>query len=349
MTTLGLKQKCGRMNVNPIKMKKIYVYILGGILVAGVGVLAYQRINSSTGSKPTQLPVLTKEIKLEPGRPVCDQIPANVVEGILGEKVERIEDLSEEPFGICRYWFKDNDFLSISTGNFSYDEQKQNRQNLGRQIKTNPAIAVEHFIGMDDNGRVSDVVLKISDNYFLAIEFFNLKSMHFRKATSEETVVAFVANLVNYLQTGKINKIKINLSETVETIPQSSPATHVIVLPEDRDFINRFFGLINQKKAEESVELLTLSNIKTEEMKAMWQQQFEAIQSVKVLSIEPVKEDAWTDQKHEYKVILDMVMDEASKNAPIPYYGYDQGESTRFITLVKEGDNWLIEAIATGP
>jgi len=41
-------------------------------------------------------------------------------------------------------------------------------------------------------------------------------------------------------------------------------------------------------------------------------------------------------------------MDESSKNALIPYYGYDQGTNTRFIVLVKEGGKWFIEAIATG-
>jgi len=84
-------------------------------------------------------------------------------------------------------------------------------------------------------------------------------------------------------------------------------------------------------------------------MKKMWKEQFEAMKSVKVLSIEPAMEDAWTDKKHEYKVVLNIVMDESSKNALMPYYGYDQGKNTRFIVLVKEGNKWFIEAIATGP
>jgi len=34
--------------------------------------------------------------------------------------------------------------------------------------------------------------------------------MHFRKVTSEAVAVNFAASLVNYLKTGKINKININ-------------------------------------------------------------------------------------------------------------------------------------------
>jgi len=61
----------------------------------------------------------------------------------LGEKVNRTESFLEEPISICRYFFEGNDFLSISFGNFSYEEQKQIRQNLNKEIKTNPKIATD--------------------------------------------------------------------------------------------------------------------------------------------------------------------------------------------------------------
>ena len=147
---------------------------------------------------------------MDPGKAVCDQISSAVVEGILGEKVERVESIFEEPISICQYYFAGNDFLSLSTGHLSYEEQKQNGQSLGKEIKTNPKIVVEHFITMEKSGSVGEIVLKISDDYFLAIDFFSLRSMHFRKVTSEAVAVDFAASLINYLQTGKINKININ-------------------------------------------------------------------------------------------------------------------------------------------
>jgi len=63
-------------------------------------------------------------------------------------------------------FFEGNDFLSISFGNFSYEEQKQIRQNLNKEIKTNPKIATEHFIVLEKSGSVNDVVLKTSSGYF---------------------------------------------------------------------------------------------------------------------------------------------------------------------------------------
>lgn len=191
-------------------MKKIILYVLAGALVLGGGIFFYQKISSSESPALTGPQILSKEIKLDPGKAVCDQIPAAVVEGILGEKVERTEGFFEEPISICQYYFAGNDFLSLSTGHLSYEEQKQNRQSLGREIKTSPKIDAEHFITTEESGAVGDIVLKISDDYFLAIDFFSLKSMHFRKVTSEAVAVDFAASLINYLKTGKTNKININ-------------------------------------------------------------------------------------------------------------------------------------------
>jgi len=342
-------------------MKKIVIYILGGILIVGGGIFAYQKINHSNNLTPSQSQqIFQKAIKLDPNKAVCDQIPSSVVEGILGEKVERVESIFEEPFSICQYYFAGNDFLSLSSGNFSsgpfsYEEQKKNAEILGKELKTNPKIAAEHFIIMEKGGYASEIVLKITDDYFLAVDFFSLRSMHFRKVTSEEVAVDFTANLVNYLQTGKINKININFSETESTSGAIEDKNFIqedsggAPLPEDEDFINTFSNLIDQGKAEEAVEMFSSQITDSEGRKEMWQEQFEAMKSVKVLLVEPVMKNSWTDQRREYKVVLDMAMDESSKDAPIPYYGYDQGENTRFITLIKEGDKWFIETIATAP
>ncbi len=353
-------------------MKKIILFIVGGALIVGGGIFAYQKINSpknsgtsqsqsqSESQSQSQPQILQKAIKLDPKKAICDQIPAAVVEGILGEKVERTESIFEEPISICQYYFAGYDFLSLSGGNFSsgpfsYEEQKKNAEALGKEVKTNPKIAVEHFIIMEKSSYASEIVLKISDDYFLAIDFFSLRSMHFRKVTSEEFAVAFTVNLVNYLQTGKINKININFSETESTSGAIEDQSFIsedsggVPLSEDEELITSFSNLIGQGKAADAVKMLSSQNTSSEKMKKMWQEQFEAMKSIKVLSVEPAMKSTWTDQRREYKVVLDMVMDESSKNAPIPYYGYDQGENTRFIVLVKEGDGWFVETISTGP
>jgi len=71
--------------------------------------------------------------------------------------------------------------------------------------------------------------------------------------------------------------------------------------------------------------MLSSQNTNSEETKRMWQKQFEAIKLMKIISFEPIMKNSWTEERREYKIILDMTMDESSKDAPIPYYGYSQG------------------------
>jgi len=42
-------------------------------------------------------------------------------------------------------------------------------------------------------------------------------------------------------------------------------------------------------------------------------------------------------------------IDSSAANAPIPYYGYENGQNTRFIPIIKENSLWKIDGIATGP
>lgn len=76
--------------------------------------------------------------------------------------------------------------------------------------------------------------------------------------------------------------------------------------------------------------------------------QFANIFSFKLLKLEKSNEDEWTSTKHIYKVLLDVKMDPRSADAPIPYYGWQDGENTRWIVLEKVNGQWKIAEIATG-
>lgn len=129
---------------------------------------------------------------------------------------------------------------------------------------------------------------------------------------------------------------------------QNSPETNSsekssVPLARQEDVINAFFNLINEDKVSEVVNMLTLKNIDDEANKQAWGVQFNAIDSISVKSVEPIGENA-------YKVTLDVLMKPgAEKAVPMPYYGWGDGEFTRFITLEKSGETWKISEIATGP
>lgn len=81
----------------------------------------------------------------------------------------------------------------------------------------------------------------------------------------------------------------------------------------------------------------------------MWAVQFAAINSFKILKIEKFDEDHWTKDKQIYKILVDVWMDPRSADAPIPYYGWENGENVRWITLEKVDNIWKISEINTGP
>ncbi len=76
---------------------------------------------------------------------------------------------------------------------------------------------------------------------------------------------------------------------------------------------------------------------------------FNAIKAITVLKSEPSMEESWTENKHSYKVTLNVSMSLDSANAPIPYYGWQNGENVREVEMVKEGKIWKINSLATGP
>jgi len=119
-----------------------------------------------------------------------------------------------------------------------------------------------------------------------------------------------------------------------------------VPLPQDEDVINNFFSFINNGDADKAALMMKTSN---DSEKQAWAVQFAAFNYVQVLKIEKVNENEWTDNKHIYKVTLDVIMKPESGDAPIPYYGYQNGQNIRFVTLEKDGNIWKIAEIATGP
>lgn len=95
--------------------------------------------------------------------------------------------------------------------------------------------------------------------------------------------------------------------------------------------------------------MMTKSITENNSEKQAWEVQFNAISLIKVLTIEPSLPEEWTDLEHSYKVTLDLKMNPDSSTVPIPYYGWDDGENIRWVTIVKENNLWKIKGIGTGP
>ena len=130
--------------------------------------------------------------------------------------------------------------------------------------------------------------------------------------------------------------------------PTSQP-TSPVPLSTEEDVIRNFFQLINEKRIPEAISMMTAEMAGDESSKQAWGVQFNDINSINVLKIEPSMKENWTENKHSYKLTVEVYVSSDAANAPIPYYGWQNGENTRWITLEKMGNVWKIAEIATGP
>ncbi len=146
------------------------------------------------------------------------------------------------------------------------------------------------------------------------------------------------------------------INSTTTPPPENTPATEItptntastVALPTEEDVIRLFFTLIDEARIPEAVAMMSVEAVPDDSYKQAWGVQFNALDSIKVSKIEPYDQDNWSPGSHIYKVNLEVAVSENAANAPIPYYGWGNGDNLRWVEIVKEGDLWKINRIATG-
>jgi hypothetical protein len=116
-----------------------------------------------------------------------------------------------------------------------------------------------------------------------------------------------------------------------------------VPLPLEKDVIRVFFSLIDGGRVSEAVMMMSPEIIKNDTEKQSWGVMWNAFEEMKVTSIEPAGSNV-------YKVVLETKMKPGSeKIMPMPYYGYGDGEFTRWVETEKIDGVWKIKGVATGP
>lgn len=123
----------------------------------------------------------------------------------------------------------------------------------------------------------------------------------------------------------------------------------VVPKPMEEDVISLFFSLIQEKKISDAITLLTSKNITTDSDRQAWGVQLNALKSVKIVSMTPWKKENWIQGQRQYKVIFSVTLDPSSLSAAIGYYGWQEPESEKWITITVEDGVWKIDSIASGP
>ena len=108
--------------------------------------------------------------------------------------------------------------------------------------------------------------------------------------------------------------------------------------------IREFLGFIDSGESESAISMMTDYIIPDSPSRNAWHDNLNSIESMAVVSIEPDNEGGWTEEKENYKVVLDV----KTKTGEI-VYGWMPGGNTRLIEVVKDSQtgDWMINFITS--
>lgn len=309
------------------------------VIVAGIVLIA----GASKKSTTTQSANGNKQITV--GNDICAQFPKEWVALAAGKTIVKATPSHTNGTATyaCNYYINETNFVSIDVNDYSVEGQKKGQISFGRTLKTDPRIAMDHFIVFETDGLIDSIYLVLTPNRFVTVDRF------YGKVFDNEGVIAFAAKVAQKISGGE--------SQTVNSAPTLPPTATPTVSnntnapkPQEKDVVNSFFNLINNHRPEDAVSMLAPDGAGSSSEKQAWAVAFNAFESVSIKSVESSMPEEWSTNEHTYKVVLDVKMKPESANSqPMPYYGWGNGELYRWITLEKVGDLWKVKGISTGP
>jgi len=323
-----------------LKNKFVILGISGLVLV----VCAILVLNLSRKTNPQGVANQTGK-QIQVGNDVCADFPKEWVASIIGKPIVRTEPFSMKGTYSCNYFINETNFVGINVDDLSVETQKKGVVQMGNTVKTDPRIAMEHFVVVKPDGLIDSISLVLTPNRFVTVDRF------YGKVFDNEGVIAFTVKIAERIQKGEAYTAGLtsdsNLTPTLTPMPT---AKAVVPLPQETDIVNSFFRLINEHKVSDAIGMLASDMAGSDSEKQSWAVTFNAFESVSIKTVESSMPEEWTVNKHTYKVVLDVKMKPESANAqPMPYYGWGNGEFYRWVTLEKIGNLWKIDGISTGP
>ncbi|MEO0097849.1 MAG: hypothetical protein ABIK78_07130 [candidate division WOR-3 bacterium] len=323
--------------------KLLIKLLIGALIIGGIGGAIFIVSNKKQDSQVTRdskpsSQVQEKKISFSEMN-VCDSISKELIEEAIGRKIVKVEKALSNG---CDYYtdYKENFFGPESPGGphiligYSKEDYEKIKEDLSRpgidnEFLKDDRISVNHYLIKSRVGKVWEVDLFLKGGGYLGIK------SNYEAATGEE-LIKIALKIIEKKPELFSEGIKEGQSEKTEGVP----------LPQEEDIIHNFVNLIEEGRPDDAVKIM---KVRDESELQAWAVQFSNITSFKLLEIERANENEWTDTKHIYKVVLDVWMDPRSANAPIPYYGWENGQNVRWITLEMVNNSWKISQINTGP
>lgn len=109
-------------------------------------------------------------------------------------------------------------------------------------------------------------------------------------------------------------------------------------------FIYRFFEAIDEGDQDEALAMTAPSVSGNDQMREMWRASFASLDLVRVVKVIREPEKKWHDGNPVFEVEL-FTRPDPGKG----FSGWEEGFDTRWVTLIREGENWKVAEITTSP
>ncbi|MCR4326662.1 MAG: hypothetical protein NUV52_03335 [Candidatus Roizmanbacteria bacterium] len=240
----------------------------------------------------------------------------------------------------CEY-FLDNHFIIIDLGLYDVSDQKKGYAYLDRTISTDSRIQIEHF--MVHSGKnpeeIIDIYLVLGTNSFVRIGKSSAQVM------SNDELINLAQHMTAILQGTEAYKVP-QISNKKTRTPTSDDG---VPLPSAQSIGRTFLELIGEKDIDRALSMMSADMLGDEAQQQAWGVQFNAFESFVVTSMQDSLKETWTSDTQQFKAVIEVTMKPDAIEAPIPNYGWDNGENIRWIVMKKINGRWNVDAIATGP
>jgi hypothetical protein len=318
-------------------MKKKIIIGLTGLILVVAGLIFYitnsieKPCANCLKSKNSKTEATTSGNIFQNKNDLCKVITLEMMSNLLGKTVTKTNPVTTSTIHSCQYYLNDKEAVIINHDYTNVGIQKQALEYLGWKTEKNPKILMDNFVVIQEDGLINKIYLVVNPDEDVMINRTSAQTI------SEAEMITLAAKLAEIIS--GIVQISGSETETVNTVP----------LPQETDIVQNFFVLIGEKRPTDAVSMMSKSITDNDSEKQAWAVQFNAINSMKVVKIEPVSTNEWTNVQHIYKLTLDVTMKPESANAPIPNFGWSDGENIRWVTMVMENSLWKIKEISTGP
>ena len=117
-------------------------------------------------------------------------------------------------------------------------------------------------------------------------------------------------------------------------------------MEDQRHMVIKFFTLINEGNTKDAVNMMDDNMVPNQDMKDMWIKSLSSISGHEFIQGGFTNEDegSWTEDTQRFKVKINI-----PETCNCESFGWDHGQNTRWITMVKYEDQWKIHELSTSP